>query len=347
MKKRAVMFGLLGLTFGVLAVQAQEMPMAGMKKGSAASQAASMTEMMGAPGLVPFDIMTGQAGKWMVGYQFMFEKLNGILDGTHGISNANVLNRFETTPTDMTMQMHMAMVMYAPTNKLTLMAMLPYIKMSMGELHRDGTRSTERSQGIGDLEFRVLYSLYAPKGLHHRILLNFGLGFPTGSVNQRDAQGARMEYPMQIGAGTFSLLPGITYLGQTLPWGWAMDFNATLPFGWNDIGYRLGNRYQSSATIARQFTDWLSMSIGVRGEFWENIHGFDSLLDPTDEPTKDPNLQGGKRLSILFGITFHPQQGLLKGQHLHVLCEVPMVQSLDGPQLQRSWVIRLGWQLEF
>lgn len=41
--------------------------------------------MMGAPGLVPFDIMTGQAGKWMLGYQFMFEKMVGNLDGTVGV----------------------------------------------------------------------------------------------------------------------------------------------------------------------------------------------------------------------------------------------------------------------
>lgn len=101
-------------------------PMASMKPGDAsqgARQAASMTEMMGAPGLVPFDVMTGQAGKWMVGYQFMFEKMDGNLVGTGDISEANILQRFFAAPTDMTMQMHMGMVMYAPTDKLTLMAL--------------------------------------------------------------------------------------------------------------------------------------------------------------------------------------------------------------------------------
>ena len=56
---------------GVLTAQAEEAPVTSMEAGGGASQAArqaaSMTEMMGAPGLVPFDIMTGQAGKWMVG----------------------------------------------------------------------------------------------------------------------------------------------------------------------------------------------------------------------------------------------------------------------------------------
>ena len=347
MKTRVAPVGLLALTLGVLSAQAQQMPMAGRKPRGPAAQAAGMTAMMGAPGLVPFDIMTGQAGRWMVGYQFMFEKLDGILDGTSRISTADVLSRFATTPTDMSMRMHMGMGMYAPTDRLTLMAMLPYVGMSMGELHRDGTRSTERSEGVGDLEFRGLYSLYTARHLRSRVLVNFGVGVPTGSVSQRDAAGERMEYPMQPGSGTFSLLPGFTYLGQSLPWGWAAGLYGTVPLGRNHIGYGLGNRYQGSLTVARQFPDWISVSAGVGGELWENIRGSDPLLDPTDEPTKDPNLQGGKRLSALLGITFHPQKGLLKGQHLHLLGEVPVLQSLDGPQLRRTWAVRLGWQLEF
>ena len=347
MKIRTAIIGLLGLALCLVAAKAQEAPMAGMKMGRAASQAAGMTDMMGAPGLVPFDIMTGQAGQWMIGYQFMYEEMNGLLDGRDSVSEASVLTQYKTSPTDMANRMHMVMAMYAPTDKLTLMAMLPYTNMSMGELHRDGTRSTERSEGIGDVEIRGLYSLYAAKDLRHRFLVNLGVGFPTGSINERDASGMRLEYPMQLGSGTYSILPGVTYLGQALPWGWAVDLSATLPLGRNYIGYRLGNHYQSSATISREFANGVSLSGGLRGELWKNIDGTDPSLDPTDEPTKNPNAQGGKRLGALLRIAFHPQKGLLKGQHFHLLGEVPVVQSLDGPQLKRSWLIRIGWQLEF
>lgn len=313
---------------------------------TSARQAASMTEMMGAPGLVPFDIMTGQAGKWMVGYQFMFEKMDGNLVGTDHISEPEILSRFFATPTDMTMQMHMWMVMYAPTDKLTLMALLPYIRKEMNHLTVDGLRFAERTEGIGDVELRGMYSVHETKEPRHWLLLNGGVGLPTGSIGAKMG-GMRLEYPMQIGSGTFSLLPGFTYLGQALPWGWAADFGSTVRLGLNDNGYRLGNRYQASASITRQLANGVSLSAGARGEFWENIHGSDPLLDRTDEPTKDPNLQGGKRLSALLGITFHPQNELLRGQHVHVQGEVPVVQSLDGPQLRRSWVFRVGWQLEF
>ena len=335
---------------GVTPAQDKLAPMPGMDTGGGASQAArqaaSMTEIMGAPGLVPFDIMTGQAGKWMIGYQFMFEKMDGNLVGTNRIGNPEILKRFFATPTDMTMQMHMGMVMYAPTDKLTLMALVPYVRKEMNHLAVDGARFAERTEGIGDIELRGVYSVHETKEPRQWLLLNGGVGLPTGSIDAK-MDGKRLEYPMQIGSGTFSLLPGITYLGQVLPWGWAADLNSTVRLGRNSNGYRLGNRYQASVSITRQLGNSVSLSGGARGEIWRNNHGSDSTLDPADEPTKDPNLQGGKRLSALLGITFHPPNGPLRGQHFHLQAEVPVKQSLDGPQLARRGIIRAGWQLEF
>ena len=330
---------------GVLTAQAGDTSMTGMKKAGAPSRRPDMRDMMRAP--LPFGIMIGRAEQWMVGYQYMFEKLDGILDGTNAISEANVLTRFATTPTDMTMHAHMGMIMYAPTASSTLMAMLPYVEMSMGELHRDGTRSTERSKGIGDLELRGLYSLRAAKELRHRILANFGVGLPTGSVNQRDAEGVRTEYPMQSGSGTYSLLPGFTYLGQSMPWSWGAEFSSTVRLGRNQHGYRLGNRYEPGIWVVRQLASSVSLSAGTSGELWQNIHGSDSLLDPTEEPTKDPNLQGGKRLSALLGVTFQPENGFLKGQQFLLQGDVPVMQSLDGPQLKRSYMLHIAWQWGF
>lgn len=304
-----------------------------------------MRDMMGAP--LPFGIMIGHAGKWMVGYQYMLEKLDGILDGTTRLSTASVLSRFATTPTNMTMQTQMGMIMYAPTNRSALMAMIPYTAMSMGELHRDGTRSTERTKGIGDVELRGLYSVYAEKDLHHRILANVGVGLPTGSVNQLDAEGVRTEYPMQTGSGTFSLLPGVMYLGQTLPWSWGAEFGAVARLGTNEHGYTLGNRYEPRVWVARQVANWASLSAGAIADIWGTVRGSDALLDPTDEPAKDATLQGGKRVSTLVGITLQPSSGFLKGHQFLLQGDLPVMQSLDGPQLKRSYMLHVAWQWAF
>lgn len=334
-------------TSTVLAAAPTQPGMASMGPRDSSSQAVVMNDgMMGAPGLTPPGIMIGQAGKWMVGYQFMFDKMDGNLVGTSRISNAAILGSFAAAPTDMTMQMHMGMLMYSPTDRLTLMAMPTYIVKSMNHVTGAGAHFNERTSGIGDLELRGLYSLYVSNDLRHRFLLNAGVGLPTGSINQTMG-GMRLEYPMQLGSGTFSLLPGLTYLGQARPWGWGAEFIPTLRFGRNSNDYRLGNRYQTSIWIERQLTHWMSLSVQANGEWWENIHGADSALDPLDEPTKDPNLQGGKSVDLLLGMTFHPDTGVLKGQQLFVQANAPVFQSLEGPQLQRRWVARLGWQHEF
>jgi hypothetical protein len=322
--------------------------MTNMKPGGDTSKVDNMADvMMGAAGLVPHELMVGKAGSWMVSYHFMIDKLDGKLDGTRGVSDATVLNRFATSPTDMTMKMHMFMVMYSPTDRLTLMAMLNYTKMSMGELHRDGTRSVEQSEGINDIELRANYVLYARKDLRHRFLFHAGVGLPTGSINARDAAGARLEYPMQLGSGTFSLMPGFTYLGQAVPWGWGVEFVPTLRIGTNSNGYRLGNNYQPSVWGARRITPWLSLTARLDGDIWTNIKGADSTLDRLDEPTKDPLLQGGRRLDFVLRTSIHPAEGALKGHAFFVDFDKPIYQSLDGPQLKRHWAVRLGWHWEF
>ena len=302
------------------------------------------SEKMGAPGLVPPGIMVGMAKRWMVGYQVMFDKMDGNRVGTHNVSNAFVLSRFMASPTDMAMQMHMGMVMYSPTDKLTLMAMVPFIRKSMNHVTSDGTRFNELTKGVGDVELRALYVLYAKKDLRHRFLLNAGVGLPSGSIDQKMGP-HRLEYPMQLGSGTFSIVPGFTYLGQAKPWGWGAEFIPTLRIGRNGNGYRLGNRYQPSVWGARTLNRWVSLSARLNGDVWRNIRGADPMLDIMDEPTKDPTLQGGRRLDIILGPNIHPSR--LKGQEFFIHFDKPIFQSLDGPQLQRQWAVTLGWQYAF
>src|SRR4030095_525228 len=104
--------------------------------------------------LMPLGIMTGEAGKWMVGYQFSHEKMDGSLVGTDDISISQILKQFPNAPTDMTMDMHMWMVMYAPPERLTLSAMIPYIRKEMNNVSVDGSHFVMRTNGVGDLELR-------------------------------------------------------------------------------------------------------------------------------------------------------------------------------------------------
>lgn len=219
-------------------------------------------------------MMTGKAGHRMIGYQFVLDDMDGSLVGTDEISISQILKRFPAAPTDMTMQMHMVMAMYSPTDKLTLAAMIPFVRKEMNNVNADGSTFVERTDGIGDVELRSTYSVLHTPDHRHQLLLNAGIGLPTGSVDAT-MDGFQLEYCMQVGSGTVSLLPGLTYLGEAMPWGWGADFNPVVRVGRNNRGWRLGNRYEARVWGARQVTSYLSLWAGISGVYWGNVHGSD------------------------------------------------------------------------
>jgi hypothetical protein len=308
----------------------------------------SLEELM-AVNIISLNVLgthTHLAGQWMVSYEFMNMRMNGNRDGTARVSNQTVLDQFEVSPTDMTVQMHMPAVMYAPTNDLTLMAMLPLTRKSMNHIMRDGGAFSEESSGTGDLSLTALYTFFEAPEFRHRFLLNVSVSLPTGSIN-RTMDNLRMEYPMQLGSGSFEIAPGVTYLGQTRNWAVGAEAIPRLRLGENANGYRLGNQYRLSAWLARRLTEGLSASARIEGEVLQNIHGVDAALDPEDEPTKDVNIQGGKRLGVSIGLNLFAPTGPLRGHRLSVEGTLPLYQSLDGPQLETDWQLRIAWQWIF
>lgn len=286
------------------------------------------------------------AEEWMLGYQYMFMRMDGNRDGTDRVSSGEVLRDFPVTPTDMNMEMHMGEVMYAFTDNLTLMAMLPYIRLSMDHITRTGVRFTTTSEGIGDFRVKGIYTLYRNEFDRHRVLVSAGVSLPTGSIDKQDdtpvGPDQQLPYPMQLGSGTFDLLPGLTYLGQTDNWGWGGEALVTLRLGENGNDYTLGNRYHLAAWGSRKLTQWLSSSVRIAGQIWDNINGADPALNPAMVSTADPKRRGGKRVDLLLGIDLYVPRGKLKGLRMAVEGGVPLYQSLDGPQLETDWLVRLA-----
>lgn len=293
------------------------------------------------------------AGQWMLGYEYMLEDMDGNRNGTHRQSHTEVLRRFPTVPTKMRMQMHMPMLMYAPTDDLTLMGMAPYVRKVMDHVTRTGKRFTELSEGIGDLQLRGLATVYKIKGYDHRFLLNAGVSVPTGSIDKEDFGPNRalgrlhLEYPMQLGSGTVDVLPGGTYLGQAENWGWGAEMIPTIRLGENSNHYTLGNRYLLRTWASRKVTDWFGVTVDVDGQRWDNIRGADPRLDPTAAGTKDPKRQAGDRIDLLLGVNLYVPSGFFKGNRFAVEVGAPVYQRLDGPVPQTDWLVRVGWQWAF
>lgn len=288
-------------------------------------------------------------GEWMLSYRYRFMSMDGNRDGTDDLTTDEVLEDFMVAPDDMTMQMHMLGAMYAPTDNLTLMTMIPFVVKEMDHVTRMGTEFTTNSSGIGDIKVSGLYQLFNKN--RQTVHLNLGFSIPTGSIDERDDTPAGddviLPYPMQIGSGTVDLRPGITYLGQTDDWSWGAQANTVLRLGENDRGYTVGNRYQLLGWVARRFNDKVSVSLKLDGETWDDHEGADSALNPNVIPTADPELRGGTRLDLGLGANVYLPERFLPGGRLAAEFEFPLYQSLEGPQLETDWQLTLGIQSAF
>jgi hypothetical protein len=299
---------------------------------------------------------THPAGQTMFGYQFMHMNMSDMYQGTDKVSPAEVFAQgFGAVHLEMEMDMHMFEVMHAPTDRLTLMAMVPFKEMSMLHEMDTGERFTQEASGIGDVEVWALYTFLGDirKG-GHRLVFNGGLSIPTGSIDVKDHRmgnptvpKAMLEYPMQLGSGTFDLMPGLTYLGESGRWSWGAQTIETIRLGENDADYTFGNQYRLSAWAAYGITEWFAPSLRVDGRWWEDVDGADARLAANPTPEGRNYLQGGRRVDLLFGINFYIPDGWLEGNRLMIEGGFPIYQQLDGPQLGASWSFTLGWSYAF
>lgn len=308
-------------------------------------------------------------GEWMVSYRYMRMHMEDSRDGTNRLSPEEIVttvpNPFagpptlRVVPTQMTTDMHMIGAMYAPTDRVTLMAMGHYIDREMDHITFQGGAGTTRlgefttqSKGFGDTNLSALVGLY--KDDIHHMHLNAGLSLPTGSITERDdvltpmggRPNIRLPYAMQLGSGTFDAMPGITYYGNHNDFGWGAQYGATLRLGENSEDYSLGDKHQITTWGSYSITPTISVSARVTAEHEGNIDGQDSnIMAPIQ--TADPDNYGGRRLSTSLGINTVVPSGILAGHRFAIEATVPVYQDLNGPQLERDNTIILGWQKAF
>jgi hypothetical protein len=331
-----------------------------------------------ADGHAPIGVMGDhmhKAGEFMLSYRYMHMDMQGNRIGTDEVSPEEIVttvpNRFlgqpmqpptlRVVPTEMPMDMHMFGAMYAPSDWITLMGMVNYIDKSMDHITFKGGKGTNRlgtftteSEGFGDTSLTALIRLFdKPRadGNDH-VHINLGLSLPTGSITETDdiltpmntRPTVRLPYSMQLGSGTFDLLPGITYTGRDGDFSWGAQYRATLRLeDENDEGYRRGHVHEATAWLAYQWEPWISTSLRVAGSSEGQIKGIDpNIAAPVQ--TADPDNYGGERVDLFAGVNLVGQTGDLRGHRLAFEAGAPVYQNLNGPQMETDWTLTVGWQ---
>lgn len=303
-----------------------------------------------APISVMGDHMHGK-GEWMLSYRYMYMNMDELKQGSDDASFDDALANYMVTPTSMPMNMHMLGTMFAPSDKITLMAMFNYLSMEMDHITRMGGTFTTESSGFGDIQLAVLYKFFNKnqQTLHGQL----GFSIPTGNVTESDVTPAsapnetELPYPMQVGSGTFDPNLALTYLGQNQSISWGSQIRGVFRFGENDRAYRYGNRYSLNNWFAVKTNNWLSVSARLEGLIVEEIEGVDPNLNPMMVITADTNNSGGTYINSGIGINTYIPKGALKNLRFGFEFGYPLYQDLNGIQLKTKETLTFGTQYSF
>lgn len=305
-------------------------------------------------GHAPISVMgdhTHGKGEWMVSYRYMYMNMDELKQDSDDASFDDALENYMVTPISMPMNMHMVGAMFAPSDKITLMAMFNYLSMEMDHITRMGTTFTTEASGFGDIQLSALYRFFNQnrQGIHAQI----GFSIPTGSITESDVTPAsapnevELPYPMQVGSGTFDANLAVTYLGQSEAVSWGGQLRAILRFGENDRDFRYGNRQSLNGWFAVKATDWLSFSTRLEALVVGEIDGEDPNLNPMMVITADTANSGGNFLNGGIGFNVYVPSGALKNLRFGFEFAAPLYQDLNGIQLKTKETFTLGTQYAF
>ena len=323
---------------------------------------------MNAPAGVLFSHMLDQAGDVMIGVRYAYSLQQGAMMHSTGFApDSQIVNQgcgglqCTYTPKEMDMNMTMLDIMYAPTDWLTLMLMPQFMSMDMHLRRLDGAPPPDPNDphashganpyhttgGVGDIFMGGMFKLFETPG--HEVHLTLGFTAPTGSVNQRSNGNSEFEhYGMQLGSGTWSIWPSLSYNGSEGDFSWGGQFSTLAPLeNYNDSGYAVGTLFQPPAWWGEQIQAWLGSSLRALYSFQDSIDGQYPKPFVPSGPMDTPQSYGGQFLDIGFGLNATVTSGDFEGNHFGLEWLQPAYNDSNGYQLERTGTLWASWGLSF
>jgi hypothetical protein len=302
-----------------------------------------------------------KSGDLMIGLSWMHEDYGGAnRRGTGKIADADVAAAgFSAKADAMTLDMAMLHVMYAPSDRVTLMLVPSWMRMSMrmeglpGSDEDDGGHGGHHAllpgetmshsvSGIGDTQFGALVALSRRPALSvHAALM---VSAPTGKATRKDADGTYLHYMMQGGSGTWDLNPSLTLLGANDRFGWGAQagylFRAE---NRNAAGFRFGDRFTATAWLSKPLSPRLSLSGRLAWSDEGTIKGhYNGAHSHTAPPDRQANY-GGQRLESSLGVNTIVGDRVRLGGELALL----LYQKVNGIQPPKRFGANLSVSMMF
>lgn len=295
--------------------------------------------------------------EFLINYRFRSLYFEGSRVGSGDVIANDVLIDefgFELVEVDRQIRVHEFDFAVGISDRFTLRFVAPLLDLNMNQLRSDGETFVRETRGFGDARVETLWPIYESSGV--RAHINAGISVPTGSVSEAEnttvlVPGTApdlLSFAMQLGSGTFDVIPGATIVAMNDHGSVGAQVKGTFRTGTNDQDYRLGHRFMGTVWLQPALTDNFAVSARVLVQSWGNVdvEGQVSDADIIDQP-RNPFLQGGTRWDLPLGVNFLFPGGALDGHRLGAEVVIPIYRDLDGPQVDLDWGFTLSWRKIF
>ncbi|MCI0466338.1 MAG: alpha-amylase [Beijerinckiaceae bacterium] len=372
--RHVLVFGLALLGPGEIARAAEPLPVP--KTVPAVAQADATKSAIIAPpppppapmGVFGADNLLAQ-GKLILSITPNFTNLSGILIGTRRVSNEFIvstvpffLNPSQTVrivPQNIAVNTQVVGVRYGVTKDFEMILNLGMVEKNLNALVFRGTAGITQLgnnyPGTASLVDTVLSGIYRVyQDDIHRVHVGLGFSFPTGSNDNTFADfllpnGTRRNirgfYGMQLGTGTFDILPGAAYAGYLGPWSWGVSYRGRLPLGQNPQGYLWGDLHEFNGWAGYTWIAGLTTTFRVNGSTQGPIRGFDPQINGPAVPA-NPLFYGGQRVELFGGASISGKFIGLENATILVEAGLPVYQNLNGPQIMKNWQAGMSLRLK-
>ncbi len=232
-------------------------------------------------------------------------------------------------PQSMDMRMVMASLMYAPSDHLTLAAMIGYNDKSM-DMIMMGMENEMEADGVSDLKLNAIVPLW--KGESKRLHVTLGGVIPTGKTGSKNTMAARLPLTMQAGTGSWAVAPSLTYSQFEDGWSFGGQIGGTFRLDHNSYGEKAGDQWMATGWTSLVVSDSISLSVRATYEdkqAWKNV----------------PVILGDARQTLWLagGANYLASSG----HRLALEVGFPIWQDQHGNNLQNGVSAMLGWQKAF
>ena len=314
-----------------------------------------------------------RAREWMLSVRLMRMHMSGNQTGGDELSDGQVLMQpnapgrmppvLSVVPQDMDMDMLMFGAMYAPTDRITLMAMLMASSKDMdlqsysppnmmsGDSSRTsvGVFSTSNSD-IESVSLNGLFRLY--ENASHRSHLTLGLAQSIADTDATDwvltpmgvTMNMRLPYGMQIGDESLRLNAALTHVYTQQDWVFGGQVSGKFELASEE--WHFGNSRGLTLWAQRAISDRVSLSSRVAYQRTVGLKGTDALITAPVQTAVTSNYGGSQ---WYFGLGANAIVPIFAGkpERLGIELELPFDGDVRGVQMSPQWRLTLGVQKSF